>query len=367
MSRKFGLPKYCSAYRDAHGTLRVKFRTKDVSTYIKARPIMGEAFLAEYHALLAGEDPRAERPVGAERTKPGSVNALAVSFYSSGEWAALADQTKVTYRGIIERFREEHGDKRVAMLRRQHVQKMIDAKAATPHAANNLLNVLRVLMKHALRKNMIDADPCRDVQRVRAKKTEGFHSWTEEEIAQFEAFYPFGTRERLCLALHLYTGQRPGDVARMGPQHLRGDAISVEQQKTGARLEIPLHPDLARAICEAETGDMAFLANKRTGQPLGPKYLQNWWQGVIERAGLPQRCVRHGLRKAAARRLAEAGCTVWQIAAITGHTTLKEVERYTRAADQKANARAAFRLLDGTQTERNLSTLPEKVDKTQAK
>ena len=87
----------------------------------------------------------------------------------------------------------------------------------------------------------------------------------------------------------------------MGPQHVRDDMISVAQEKTKARLEIPLHPYLARAIREAETGDMAFLANKRTSQPLGPKYLQNWWQDVIRRAGLPQRCVRHGLRKAACR------------------------------------------------------------------
>ena len=100
---------------------------------------------------------------------------------------------------------------------------------------------------------------------------------------------------------------------------------------------------------------MAFLANTRTGAPLGPKYLQNWWQGVIRRAGLPQECVRHGLRKAAARRLAEAGCTVWQIAAITGHQSLKEVERYTRASDQRRMAVSAFEVLDGASGEQNLS------------
>ncbi|MFC0412934.1 tyrosine-type recombinase/integrase [Asaia lannensis] len=48
----------------------------------------------------------------------------------------------------------------------------------------------------------------------------------------------------------------------------------------------------------------------------------------------------HGLRKAA-RRLAEMGCTTDQIATITGHATLAEVERYTRAVDQEKLARSA--------------------------
>jgi integrase len=58
-------------------------------------------------------------------------------------------------------------------------------------------------------------------------------------------------------------------------------------------------------------------------------------------AGL-KHCSAHGLRKAAARRLAEAGCTEHEIAAITGHASLREVARYTRAADQKRLAAVAM-------------------------
>uniref|UniRef100_UPI0038D197A4 tyrosine-type recombinase/integrase n=1 Tax=Gluconobacter japonicus TaxID=376620 RepID=UPI0038D197A4 len=59
-------------------------------------------------------------------------------------------------------------------------------------------------------------------------------------------------------------------------------------------------------------------------------------------AGLPPGCSPHGLREAAARRLAEAGCTTHQIAAITGHRSLAEVARYTRAAEQVELARSAM-------------------------
>jgi len=51
----------------------------------------------------------------------------------------------------------------------------------------------------------------------------------------------------------------------------------------------------------------------------------------------------HGLRKSAAARLAEAGCSIEEIAAITGHKTLAMIQHYTKEAEQKklaANAMA---------------------------
>ena len=62
----------------------------------------------------------------------------------------------------------------------------------------------------------------------------------------------------------------------------------------------------------------------------------------MQRDGGRSRCKAHGLRKAAARRLAEAGCTANEIAAVTGHKTLAEVERYTRAVDQERLNRTAI-------------------------
>jgi hypothetical protein len=53
----------------------------------------------------------------------------------------------------------------------------------------------------------------------------------------------------------------------------------------------------------------------------------------------------HGLRKATARRLPEIGCSANQIASITGHASLSEVQRYTKAADRKRMAREAMKKL----------------------
>jgi hypothetical protein len=48
------------------------------------------------------------------------------------------------------------------------------------------------------------------------------------------------------------------------------------------------------------------------------------------------------LRKATPVRLAEAGCTPHEIAAITGHASLKEIVRYTATADRKRLAASAM-------------------------
>src|SRR5262249_50247167 len=87
------------------------------------------------------------------------------------------------------------------------------------------------------------------------------------------------------------------------------------------------------------------------GEPFTSNGFGNFMADKIAAAGLPQRCVTHGLRKAAARRLAEAGCSANEIAAITGHLTLAEVSRYTKAAEQKRLARAAIQRLSGSQSD----------------
>ncbi|GAA0569527.1 tyrosine-type recombinase/integrase [Caenispirillum bisanense] len=329
---------YVHRYRDRHGRLRHYYRRPGC----KSVPLPGSPgsaeFMAAYEAALRGQD--VARPeIGQGRTKPGSIAALIAKYYRSAEWAGLKDSTKNTYRGILERFKAAHGDKPVKLLEKKHVRAMVAEKAATPAAANNLLRMLRLLMRFAIEEDFRADDPTVGVKSVRYV-TDGFHTWTEDEIARFERTYPVGTRERLALALALYTGQRRSDLVRMGRQHVRGDRIRVKQVKTGKELWIPLHPSLAEILAQTPVDNMTFLTTGQ-GKPYTAAGFGNWFGDAARAAGL-QGCAVHGLRKAAARRLAEAGCTPHEIAAITGHKTLKEVERYTLAADQERLAASAM-------------------------
>jgi integrase len=182
-------------------------------------------------------------------------------------------------------------------------------------------------------------DPTRDVKAIRIKSG-GHHSWTDLEISQFERCHAIGSRARLALALLLYTGQRRGDVIRMGAQHVRGGTLYVKQEKTGAELAIPMHPDLAAVIAATPSGHLTFLTTT-IGSPFAATTFTHWFRRECDKAGLPH-CSAHGLRKAAARRLAEAGCTAHEIGAITGHASLAELVRYTKAADQRRLAEAAM-------------------------
>jgi integrase len=355
---KSGLPRHCCWSIDRHGKRRVRFRKGGFSTYLTGTP-WSEEFMRQYATALDGVKAFAAN-VGIERTKPGSFNALCVSYYRSPEFRGLKASTQSNRRNIIERFRNEHGDKPVARLGRVHIQEIIGAKADTPEAANNLLKVLRVMLNYAVSIDMIATNPAAMVKRFRSRG-EGFHTWTETEVARFEARHPIGTKPRLALELLLSTGQRRSDVVRMGWQHVRGDEIAVRQEKTDTPLMIPMAAELVTALASVPRTNLTFLMTEK-GAPFTAAGFGNWFRDRCNEAGLPQ-CSAHGLRKLAATRLANAGCSADQIMAITGHKSLSEVARYTKAADQQRLARQAITNLRADR-EQKLSNLPTRLDKT---
>ncbi len=356
MSRR--LPKYVSEFRDRHGKVRVRFRRKgQADHYFKSVPWTPE-FNTEYQACLDGTASPAIEP-GKNRTTPGTINALIVTYYGTPEFRGLKRSTQTTYRGILERFREKHGDKCVAALERKHVKAILGAMHETPAAANNLLDRLKALMALAMDIGMRRDDP---TMRMRgySRKGEGVHTWTEDEIAAFEARHPIGTKAHLALALMLYTGQRRSDAVGMGWQHVSGSKIKVRQEKTDACLEIPMHPVLQNVMAGTPRENLTFLMTSFR-KPFTGNGFGNWFRKRCDEAGLPQ-CSAHGLRKAAARRLAEAGCSNQQIKAITGHKTDKEVARYTAAADQVRLAEQAMAAAYGMEEEQKTSNRSERLD-----
>ena len=105
-----------------------------------------------------------------------------------------------------------------------------------------------------------------------------------------------------------------------------------------------MHPKLREIIDATPTiGVNSFLVT-HLGKPYTAAGFGNWFRELCDEADCAE-VSAHGLRKACARRLAEIGCSANQIAAITGHATLTEVQRYTKAADRKRMAREAMRKL----------------------
>jgi hypothetical protein len=175
-------PRFTHGYVDRHGKPRWYLRRRGFKSIPLAGLPWSPEFMAAYEAALAGQGPRQE--IGASRTKPGSISTLIVKFYRSGEWAGLAKSTQVTYRGILERFRVEHGHRLVADLAREYVRAIIAKKSATPQAANNLRKMIRLLMRFAVEEGWRRDDPTLEVKAIKVR-SEGFYTWTEDDIAAF--------------------------------------------------------------------------------------------------------------------------------------------------------------------------------------
>jgi integrase len=124
------------------------------------------------------------------------------------------------------------------------------------------------------------------------------------------------------------------------PEQAGEPAQDKARKGTTNELLIPVHPALARALQAGPVVGMTHIITDTRGRPM--RSLTELIEAAVKRAGLPARCVAHGLRKAALRRLAEHGSTTKEIAAVSGHRSLSEIERYTARADQAGLARAAI-------------------------
>ena len=344
----FRLP-YVDRFTDNRGRPRYYFRRGKGPRIPLPDTPHSQAFRAAYEAALAHDD--AVKPAKPERT-PGTFDWLLQRYFESMVYAKMAMSTRRASRLAMERYLRENdlGHRRFVDVRPEHIEKMMTKRAAKPAAANDMLKKLRALYRFAQKNKWATSDPTIGVERFKEGE---FHTWTDEEIAQFEERWPVGTRERTAFAMLLFTGQRMADVSEMVWSDLvKGQAIRVVQNKTQAKLVIPLHREL-RSILEEWPRSHLSVITTEFGRPFSHKGFGNWMAERIALAKLPDRCVTHGLRKASARRLAEAGCTTKQIMAITGHKTSQMVDHYTKAAEQEHMAVAAIHQLEKQTPNRN--------------
>ena len=284
--------------------------------------------MAEYQRLIEFTD---QAPAGKRKElPPGSFGALVADYFASPEFKAKKPKTQRIYRLILEPLCQQTGHAPVCRLERRHVKAWRDARSDTPGMANMVVKVMRLLMAYGIENDYRKDNPA---QRIKLFKLGEHRAWTDDECLAFELKWPSGTMQRRAYMLAKFTGQRCGDLARMTRAHRKGGAIRVIQEKTGAELWIAEHLDLAAEL--ALGGEHMSLLTKSDGSAFDGNSLSPWFAGAIEETGLPDECVLHGLRKTAARMLAEAGCSAHEIMSVTGHKSLAEVQRYTSAASQR--------------------------------
>jgi integrase len=364
--------RYVQEDVDRYGNVRVYFRKRgQPKVRLRGKPGSDE-FMSQYNALLKGTfNAGAELKNGSstlERPKPGTWRKLCVDYFSSPTFLSRLDaRTQKVRRSLLEATYDEliapesdhrFSDMPVGRFTTKAVRVLRDRKAATPEAANARLKAIRQVFTWALdsEHEHVRANPARDVPYIKSG-SQGFHSWTIEEVEQYETRHPIGTKARLALALLLYLGPRRSDVVLFGRQHVRDGWLKFTafkgRKRSPVTLSLPILPELQAIIDASPCGDLTFLITK-FGKPFTHAGFGNWFSRRCKEAGL-QHCSAHGLRKAGAAMAAENGATDHQLMAIFGWKTIKEAQRYTRAARQKVLAGSGMPLLRRPEKGTNVS------------
>ena len=350
------LPKHCVEDVDRYGNIRIYLRLKGRPKVRLEGIPWSPDFMARYETGLNGPPP--EKASDPRVTTPNTWKWLCQAYLASTAFkSGLDGVTQRRRRSLLEATYDEptapgaktrFADFPLARLTSQAIAVLRDRKAAQPDGANNTLKAIRAVFKWALLPEVRKAphNPARDVPLFR-RATDGFHTWSVEEVLQFQRAYPLGTKQALALALLLYVGGRRSDVVKLGRQHLRDGVIRYTQhknrQKAPMTLEVPVLPELREAIDACPSQHLTFLVTDY-GKSFSSNGFGNRFGAWCEKAGLPH-CSAHGLRKAGATLAAENGATVSQLMAMFGWRTAKMAELYTKKAEQRRLARCAMSLI----------------------
>jgi integrase len=300
-----------------------------------------EAFLAEYEAALAASGEPA-------RPKPGAAAAesfawLCLRYFASAGFRRLAPSTQTMRRRILGGIAAVHGHKLYRDLAPRHVEDLLGEVAGGAEAKNSRLKALRALYAFALGEGLVAANPAKAVAKLKSR-SDGFYTWSEEDIAAYRARHKSGSKARLALELLLFAGgPRRSDVVRLGRQMVQNGWLVYRTAKGGMPVTVPLAPELRAEIERAPRDQLTFLVTDY-GRPYSAAGFGNRFRAWCDAAGLPGRSA-HGLRKAGATMLAERGASEAQLRAIFGwDESSNEPRRYTRAARRKRLAAEGMKL-----------------------
>lgn len=292
---------------------------------IRLPDISHPLFAVEYRKLL-----NEEKAVGKER---GSMAELVEIYRKSQKYRALAPTTKRMRNIYLTMIEEQYGDRPYAALTRGKVIQIRDAMADTPGAANNLVSVLGVMFRVAINLELVTANPAHGIDKLGLQE---YQPWPEKVIAH--VLGRASPMLRLAVILHLYTGQRIGDVCNMQWKHVDGDVIEVVQQKTGKTVWVPMHSNLKAELAKVPR-HINWMIYNANGEQMRPERLRDRLYRVLPKGA---DFYWHGLRKNAVNALLEAGCSTAEVSAITGQT-LAVVEQYAKGRDSKALAKSAMK------------------------
>jgi integrase len=357
--------RYIQGWTDALGRRRFRFRRKGfpgVELPVNGDPNSPE-FMAAYFAAMRGERQDHALAMVAARGGSGTVKDAIERYLNSTAFRTYSPSTQGLRCPILKTFlRPGVGNLPLAKMDGRYIERWLET-APTMGAKRTRLLALKPFMQWAVKPmGLIEVDPTTGIK-VKVEATGGHETWTDEQIAQFRAHHPIGSKARLALELLLGVALRRGDGISLGRQHVKDGWLVYTQEKNRKRkpvkVETPLPATVVDAIaaCPSPPDSLTFLVNE-WGRPFSRKRFNNWFRKQVAAAGLPDSCVPHGLRKGGGRIIVESGGTAHEVMSVLGHSSLKEAERYTKAFNRRKLAASAMEKVAKAKTASNVVPLP---------
>jgi integrase len=254
--------------------------------------------------------------------------ALIAIYENSSGYASLKDASKKNYAYYCSRlvkYFDDHPKLQPATIRESELEAVL-AIWNGQDTKYNQFNMLRLLLNKAVREGWRSDDPTAEIKCKRPKKKDRHVIiWEAEDVAAMqraclEAGY-------ISIAVLIQTqweiGQRLTDARqfRFGEEYQDG-IFRFNQSKTGAYVTIPVSTSLKELLeSYGEQGEFLFVS-PGSKQPFSESYLSAVFGRIRGQVtGYENRplCLRH-LRHSCVVQLARSGCTVPEIASITGHS-----------------------------------------------
>ncbi|NGO63909.1 tyrosine-type recombinase/integrase [Rhizobium daejeonense] len=263
-----------------------------------------------------------------------TLNAIIAEYRGSTDFTGLAEKTRKEYDRYIDKIRDKFGKTPFFMLDdpryRGELKKWRDTMADKPRTADYAWTTLARLLSFGKDRGKLKINIAEKGGRLyesdRADKI-----WTDPLLDRILA--ELSIEMKAGVIMGLCTGQRKSDLLKAPKTDYDGKSIKVKQGKRGARVKVPAIKQLRDALDELSKRQAEYntevtaatLLTSSNGTPWTSDGFDTAWQRAMKKANIEEDLTFHDLRGTAVTRLAIAGCSIPQIASITGHS-LRDVE-----------------------------------------
>jgi integrase len=305
-------------------TVRKRLRDGRVRYYYyhrgTGRPLRGTPGSPDFlHDYAMAEQSRVQ-------VRKDTLAGLIRDFTSSSEFEKKAESTRKEYRRMLRNVETQFGDMPLAALEDPRVRRDFFAwqdevaRASGPREADNRLALVSTVLTWGVNRVRLSVNHVRGFNRLHSVDRSD-KIWLPEHVDGFMRVAPIELQRALILALH--TGQRQADLRKLAWSNYDGSSITFRQGKGGRRVHVPCTQAL-REMLDGMERTAAVILTTKTGLAWEKRYFAQQWDRAAKLAGITDLHF-HDLRGTAITMLGEAGCTVPEIASITGHS-FKSVE-----------------------------------------